>query len=305
MEFPVVEVKVDWVTLTKRGFWTGIPHAGSVSCTADALIVARQAFADLGIRRTALEMCPAGTGYHYGFKDYATGIRVSVAANLEKQGVMLVCSGQAIALVDDVAVRVSAALDSGWRCSRMDVAFDVFNSGGSVDALASEYFEAHPPPAKRKASYVASGGGSTLYIGSRHSAKMLRVYDKGKEQQTSLDWIRFEMEYKKEYIHVTAAQMLMDPASAIHDVLDLIDLPPNGHVMQLQRFVSDVPAPTVVIPRTKTNRALWFHTTVLKAFEGLASDSMSDAYEVLEAFKAALDNGVTLKPVEGVVDIGE
>lgn len=178
----------------------------------------------------------------------------------------------------------------------MDVAFDIFDGGIDTDRVATEYLEAHPPGGKRKAAYISDSGGSTLYIGSRYSSKMLRVYDKGKEQRTQLDWLRLEMEYKREYIHASASHILHDPASALHDVLDLLDLPGSLIDGMLRQFASDVPAPDVTIPRPKSNRELWFMTTVLKAYKGLMDDDLGAAGRILEQFAQALNEGADVEP---------
>lgn len=310
MILPHVDCRIDWFSATKRGFWAGLPNASSVSNQYEAQQVARDVFGFLGMSHVTMSKVQHQKGYHYAYEEFQTGTKVHVASSLSDQGVMVVLSGDTLKRIDSVPVRVQALLCRGYRCSRMDVAFDVYNSGVSIDALAEAYFEAHPAPRLRKAGFISSGGGSTLYIGSRYSSKMLRCYDKGREQQTSLDWIRLEMEYKREFIHAAAHEFVEKPSRARHDVADMLDMPRSLIVGILEQFGEDVDPVGVVVGRKKTDTQLWFETIVASAFSNLMEQDLPAARDVVQRLTDMLGSGVAsddmlfnTEKFDGITDI--
>jgi len=56
----------------------------------------------------------------------------------------------------------------------------------------------------------SEGAGMTVYIGSRSSTMMLRVYDKGKKEKAGYNWLRLEIEVKKDRAMMLARAMLKD-----------------------------------------------------------------------------------------------
>lgn len=292
MLLPHVDCRIDWFSATKRGFWSGLADASRVANQYEAQKVARDVFSFLGMKHVTMEKTQHQKGYHYAYTEFQTGVKVHVASNLSDQGCMVVMSGDTLKRLDDVSVRIQALMHRGWRCSRMDVAFDVYNSGVTIDALADAYLSAHPAPRIRKAGFISSGGGSTLYIGSRYSSKMLRCYDKGREQKTSLDWIRLEMEYKREFIHSAASEFAAKPSRARHDVADLLDMPRHLLTGILEQFGDDVDQVGVVVGRRKTDTQVWFETIVKSAFGNLMHQDMTAAADVVAQFTQMLSDGV-------------
>lgn len=60
---------------------------------------------------------------------------------------------------------------------------------------------------------MGSGKGCTLYVGSRESGKLCRVYEKGKQQgDKTSSWVRVEVEYRAVHRELPL-QMLRDPAA--------------------------------------------------------------------------------------------
>lgn len=95
------------------------------------------------------------------------------------------------------------ALSAAENCSRLDLAVDC-QLKLPVTSLASQIYRdvAHVPPMNgrppQRRLIVSGEGGSTVYIGSRASEQMGRVYDKGVEQKALPAglWWRWEVEYK-------------------------------------------------------------------------------------------------------------
>lgn len=293
---PSVTVKIDWLTFTYRGLFTDLKNASLISQQHEAQQVARDVQRTFGLRGNTLTLASPMKGYQYGFEDWGTGAKIAIGSNLDEQGVAISFSGKAVDKHINLRQHALFALDDGWRCSRMDVAFDIINSEIDVDEFAGAYIDAHPMPAKRKRAYFADRGGSTLYIGSRFSSKYLRVYDKGAQQKNGLDWVRVELELKREYIHATAGQLLNDPAGCLHEIIDMLDMHSSVLTGVLLQFGSDI-VPTVFKGhRPKTNREIWFMNTVIKAFEGLAADDYAAAKRVFENFQIVLADGIPEAP---------
>lgn len=91
------------------------------------------------------------------------------------------------------------------RTSRVDIAFDLFGYGIDPMRLYRDWKSGKLNGRFRKAVPMTEGvkmpdtsvaEASTVYFGSRQSELMVRVYEKGKEQHTELDWQRFEIEVK-------------------------------------------------------------------------------------------------------------
>jgi len=93
----------------------------------------------------------------------------------------------------------------GGKASRIDIAFDLLDYGIDPLRIFKDWETGKVKSNARtvqpftKATRNADGTiskASTLYFGSRESELMVRVYEKGKQMQTDLDWVRVELEIK-------------------------------------------------------------------------------------------------------------
>jgi len=97
-------------------------------------------------------------------------------------------------------VRLLEVVDA--RITRLDLAADY--PGGEVsvdDALAAfregSFASGGKPPSARLVDDLGSGAGRTLYVGSRQSSKLCRIYEKGRQLgQPTSPWVRVEVEFK-------------------------------------------------------------------------------------------------------------
>src|SRR5689334_6433425 len=134
-----------------------------------------------------------------------SGLRLNWHEANEGQGMHMVASGSCLrwyyAHGKDWR-ELFAVIDScGGRTSRVDLAFDVKNTKLSPVDLCKPNLRAYKGKGRTpKFNALLGGDGSwTLYIGSRSSEKMLRIYDKAKEQgDYASDYIRIELETKGE-----------------------------------------------------------------------------------------------------------
>lgn len=111
------------------------------------------------------------------------------------------------------AVRVMAAQGAAARATRLDSAIDVL--GGDFDQLAGLVDNAAKQPKNGAPVHARAhydyGSGRTLYVGSKNSAVLVRVYEKGLEQRSKgksdapLDWVRLELQWRPSGVKRTAA----------------------------------------------------------------------------------------------------
>jgi predicted small secreted protein len=92
------------------------------------------------------------------------------------------------------------AIHVGARCSRLDVAIDVFE--GTIESYVEDAKDHITGDVRRSATVLRpldDLDGTTLYIGSRKSSRMLRVYEKAKQLKVDIGcpWIRIELEAKR------------------------------------------------------------------------------------------------------------
>jgi len=93
----------------------------------------------------------------------------------------------------------------GAKASRIDLAFDLMDYGIDPLRVYADWEKGKVKCNARtvqpftKATRNSDGTiskASTVYFGSRESEIMVRMYEKGKQMQTDLDWVRVELEVK-------------------------------------------------------------------------------------------------------------
>jgi hypothetical protein len=148
-----------------------------------------------------------GKGYNAGY-EYENGLRVAWHTEFPAQGVHVVFSGSCLRKMyaQDIDWKMLfERIDKfGGRTSRVDLAFDVRGSGLKPEILCKPALRPYKGKGRTPRMNVLSGsdGSWTLYIGSRSSEKMLRIYDKAKEQGDYVgDYVRIELETKGEIGH--------------------------------------------------------------------------------------------------------
>jgi DNA relaxase NicK len=106
---------------------------------------------------------------------------------------------------ESLADRAEAAR---WRMTRVDIAVDVECPRWGVDRAVAEWqagsFKQAAGGRQPRLGQVGNwiepdGTGRTVYVGSRQSDRMLRVYEKGLQLgEGSADWVRWELERKRD-----------------------------------------------------------------------------------------------------------
>lgn len=82
------------------------------------------------------------------------------------------------------------------RCNRIDLAIDVYNGRLKPREYYDVYGSGRATTRTRDVNLLLSASGETLYIGSRESEVMMRIYDKAEQMGTEVDWKRVELEIK-------------------------------------------------------------------------------------------------------------
>ncbi len=88
---------------------------------------------------------------------------------------------------------------AGHRVTRIDTAIDVMNTGAVITEFADNWKDGKVKTLAKTGILISDPRevtGDTFYVGSRKKKrKLLRIYDKAREQKIDGDWLRFEMQY--------------------------------------------------------------------------------------------------------------
>lgn len=231
--------------------------------------------------------------YPFVFTESVTGATVHISDEIMTQGVMLVFSGETLARIEDRKFLLERAMLQGWKVTRIDLAVDVIGEGLTVEEVASEYEKANGANKKRTWSRFHSPTGETLYIGSRKSARMMRLYDKGMQQKSSLDWKRFEIEYKEYAAPIAAERFLLDERFIFSEVLDMLKTPDTNTHANFAELAQGYEPEGIAAPKTVSKRCLWFKTQVMSAFERIVLDDPLEALECLAGIEEVLLDAYT------------
>lgn len=130
---------------------------------------------------------------------------VSISSGHERMGIHVVIPGQSLtdaALPADYLIGQVYELTE--RITRLDIAIDLLDTSLTVKAVHTAIRREFLKKGRKKVTEIQSeNGGHTLYIGSRSSSYMLRIYNKQAEAlavrgMETQSWVRFEVELKSE-----------------------------------------------------------------------------------------------------------
>lgn len=144
----------------------------------------------------------ARNGYRVAYRN-ENGASVSWNEDRPDMRVLTQYSGKALEhYIDDGVEPIRIAnfhAQQGARLTRIDLAIDIHDKFVDIPELYKMLNDGRAKSASTKYNLiVGSDGGSTLYVGSRQSDKMLRAYDKAAEQAVPGFWYRFELEIKND-----------------------------------------------------------------------------------------------------------
>lgn len=280
-------IGLDWLTITKKypmEYWER-DLGGAVS----SLVVAIAVMKELGIEDCVLTEHVGVAAYRYAWKDTQSNMVVFVSERIDTQGVMVHVPGTYTEVPMAWETLLAVALDHEWKVTRIDVAADFMNTGIKPDFLHFLYSSYHPR-APRNSTLIVGKGGSTFYLGSRTSDRMLRIYDKGAEQQTEEDWLRVEGEYKGELAMKVAREVLLDVRRIAEDFRRTIDLPMCSLSVLLEMLNETALDRMTGKKKTEPNRVIWLNTQVYAAVLKLAHEDYEAACDFRDRLIALLED---------------
>jgi len=124
-----------------------------------------------------------------------------------EMGLHVIYSGQALQAMYNAGYDTEGIIKNanslGARCTRCDIALDILDGASGVDVYAANIRVGRAKSASKTWRNLENAeGGKTLYIGSRASERMVRIYDKKAERAAAFvtvdanSWIRAECELK-------------------------------------------------------------------------------------------------------------
>jgi len=238
----------------------------------------------LGVKSPTLQTVQPAKYYAMSVNDLGSNIRVNLGENLSSQGWQIILSGQALGGFDTHGI-LPAFMDI-WRgkITRADFAVDFIWSGCKVEHLAEDYRVEHGLEGVKSFSFISSKSGSTVYVGSRTSEKMLRVYDKGGEQGVPIDWLRVEFETKGGNAHRLFEVFLHNHRQVAAEMRDFLNTPDTMVSSLLNLVAHGQLVEATRQPRVVPDRVKWFNGQVMQSYIKLCQDDPEAARDIWEKF---------------------
>lgn len=179
---------------------------------------------------------------------------------------------------------VNWAIAKSRKISRLDVAVDIFDPiadpSDILEAWRAGWVGTPAKTVSETTSYHQNPDGTitkspTIYIGTRASERMLRVYDKAKQMQTADHWVRAELQTRD------------DNAMGLAKAIQKGGIPDTGRqairsfcrIPDLAWWTRAMEGPAVEIGKTErreTNTEKWALTVALPAVQRLAAEQLDD-----------------------------
>ena len=156
---------------------------------------------------------------------FASGLVVMSNSDRSEMGRHWILSGACLkAIADETGMDgfrlLRAVFEAGAKITRLDLAKDARDEGIEIPKIYRALSIGSYTGQIRSYSQIeSSGGGHTIYLGSRASEKFARIYDKGVEAGEGGDWKRFEVELKGD-VAKEAGRALVDPRNTPAQIFD-------------------------------------------------------------------------------------
>lgn len=258
---------IDWLTFS--GKYALNPVLGDEPSLKQALAVAERAYSAVFDGSVTWSKGKSKPFYAWSFHDQQTDMRVWVSLDGQRQGWVAELSGETCKHVSDWGRVATGLVLMGARGTRVDVAFDQFNSDETVEDLIEEYAAHHGHKKNQAWSHIHSKRGSTLYIGSRQSEQFVRIYDKGRQMGLDVPWKRAEIEFKGEFARTRWLDILENPLLAARNILEKMALPSSRLAAGLDHLATGGEVLRAYRPQTVDKTFGWLMSQVLSAFTGL------------------------------------
>lgn len=189
-------IRIDWISITDK-----MPNefkTSAHSCLSDG----------------NWHECAGKNGYNVGQK-HVTGVREYRNYNRKDMGRHIVYSSKALDRIKEMK-NVSGTdvliehIKNGHSVARLDLAIDFIEYGLSVNDFVDAFTDGQVKTRLRKASVIKSlvNSSQTLYLGSLEKRKnLIRIYDKGVEQNIDMNWIRVELQIMGKKATLTGVEL--------------------------------------------------------------------------------------------------
>lgn len=231
------------------------------------------------------------------------GVRVNFSRPGSPNGVHVVFSGFTLKVYSwqDILLK---AYKLGGQVTRIDIALDVLDAFIDIVGMYSIVKRGGCITPSKKFSYIEGNSGQTLYIGSRQSERMLRVYDKAAEQGAPGHWTRFELEVKGARARAVAHHVGVFGSQTIPGIIvDFANFPGYEWPGECPFNVEPVDLPS--IKGKETDTAKWLETGVLPSFKRVVPDNARiAALFVLDGLSTLIDKELVDRAFASVVQSG-
>lgn len=283
--------KIDWLSMTRKVNGGGQPILTDLS---ELIQMMHDLAHDLGLHNEDFEIKPSNRFYDVSMHFPRVHITMSGSFAIEKQGFLVVATGRSFSDNEETVLWLEQAIADRWKPTRIDLALDVFDSGISVEDVMLSYEFVHSLNRQKKTQFIRSGNGNTFYVGSRHSEKMLRVYDKAGEQHIEADWVRYEMELKGEAAVQVVPHILAQFRRTAMLIVGMLSIPESNVGTLLENFAQGEAIKLTNAPSTKEGREKWLMETVASALAKLKLDDNDMYLDVMDrVHNLATDLAVT------------
>lgn len=281
----MLSCSVDWITASKKYAFAELDVVTNI---LDAQWIALRVKQELGLDNGGLTFARREGFYAWVFVLDEYKVEVGVSETPSKQGIVVRCTGKSFQNGVDADSILAIMRDKAWRVTRLDIAFDMV---GEAELWEMVYVKAKAfcDKKNRKVQEIVAKTGHTIYIGSRESERMVRIYDKGAQQKVDYLWTRLEMEYKGD----VAAQMArISHPVAVHALADVVAWL-DGSDIQIVHAATDytkaIAAPDIVRIPVRSDREVWMNSTVSAALLKWALEDFDRAQQWLSNMSSMLD----------------
>jgi hypothetical protein len=283
MEF---SVSFDYLTITGKHAFSFENSVFAHRVAAGALMARME---ELGIEHSrVLKSGSRHPFYEFTFRDDDYKIDAFMSLDGETQGWMIRLGGEALRMQPYPAQIIVAAKQAGCRITRLDVAFDFIGCEETTDAVYAAYEGRQPGGRTLKTQVIYSSTGTTFYLGSRSTERILRIYDKGKQQGLDVTWTRIELELKGALANLNAEAIARDQRIAAAMITDILPLQGMRIVDTLADYADGADVEIVRARAPESDTVRWFRTQVLAAFKNLLERDRDAAINILEEYEAAV-----------------
>lgn len=279
-----ITIKVDWLTLTGKDTWTRLGAAAGSYYPAQQL--AKDILDDVTEGNAVVRKDRPAPYYAWGFLDIDSGLHVSVAKDVARQGWLLRATGKTLTTPARQDRLLWLAAKRGWNCTRLDFAVDIQDDMWNVADYYTAWKIAHAHNRQKTCAYIEGATGDTFYIGSRASTKFVRVYDKAGEQGLEGRWTRVEMECKGEFASRLAELAQYGIKNCIPFMEEFVDCTGGSPFDVIWIMAYDEANLGYYPPRIRPPKERWFYSDVLAA---IRKWSVEDREAVAEWLRVASD----------------